>query len=297
MASELAYNAPGSVAYPALNAYPYAALDGSAGVTQGQTNSAQAFSPGNVSQYQGAASGGSGGSMQQNGSSFQFTSAPPAPYSRSLAQQQAFQQQQSLRHSASPQPPNANSPVHHPTPRTYPMAAPPLPNTPNSANNSNAAPSPISPQSPGAKSREQQRIDILFDINVELLQEVNKLQNEGKGGAISPQQVQQAREQGKPDTMASEEYIQCLRRVQANLAYLMPKAQSDPAQQAKAPPGPAHMTAPPHMPQLEDKYKTLRELFPGWQGLDNRSAGPTASSPRPNTQNGMTAPSGGTPTA
>ncbi|KAF2211217.1 hypothetical protein CERZMDRAFT_98534 [Cercospora zeae-maydis SCOH1-5] len=306
MASELAYNpAHGSVAYAALShQYPYAALDGAPGVTQGQTSSsAQAFSPGNVSQYQGAASGASGGSMQQNGSSFQFTSAPPAPYSRGLAAQQAFQQQQqqSLRHSASPQPPNANSPVHHPTPRTYPMAAPPLPNTPNSANNSNAAPSPISPQSPGAKSREQQRIDVLFDINVELLQEVNKLQNEGKGGAISPQQVQQAREQGKPDTMASEEYIQCLRRVQANLAYLMPKAQTDPAQQAKAPPGPAHMTAPSHMPQLEDKYKTLRELFPGWQGLDNRSAGlsagPSASSPRPNTQNGMTAPSAGTPTA
>ncbi|KAI5364208.1 hypothetical protein Slin15195_G098660 [Septoria linicola] len=180
------------------------------------------------------------------------------------------------------------------------MAAPPLPNTPNSAHISNAAPSPTSPQSPSASSREQQRSNILLEINIELLQEVNELQAQGKGGAISPQQVQQARSEGRPDTMASEEYIQCLRRVQANLAYLMPKAQTDPSQQAKGPLGPAHMTAPPHMPRLEEKYKTLRDLFPGWQGLDFRQAGsgPSSASPRPNSQqqNGMTAPFAATPT-
>lgn len=162
------------------------------------------------------------------------------------------------------------------------MAAPPLPNTPNSQA---AGQSPGSPQSPGAQSREQQRYDLLLDINTELLLETNRLQKEDKGGHISPQQVQQARSEGKPDRMASEEYIQCLRRSQANLAYLMPKAQSGDV--SKAPPGPAHMTHPPHMPQLEEKYKRLRELFPGWQGLDNRAGPPNASSPSAG-QNGMT---------
>ncbi|KAF2173891.1 hypothetical protein M409DRAFT_62120 [Zasmidium cellare ATCC 36951] len=176
------------------------------------------------------------------------------------------------------------------------MAAPPLPQTPGNqqAPASNAAPSPMSPQSPGSQNREQQRIGLLFDINVELLQEVRRLQAEGHGGAISPQQLMQLRNEGKPDKMASDEYIQCLRRVQANLAYLMPKASSDPSgqAQAKAPPGPAHMTPPPHMAQLQPKYEQLRELFPGWPGMDQRPS-QSSSSPKPNgpnATNGMMPP-------
>lgn len=174
---------------------------------------------------------------------------------------------------------NQNSPVK------YPMAAPPppLPQTPSShqqPSNSDAVPSPGTPLSPGAQSKDQQRIDLLFEINVELLQEVNRLQNEGEGGAISAQQVEQLNRQGKPATMASDKYIHCLRRVQANLAYLMPKAQPDPATQQKAPPGPAHMTPPPHMSQLQEKYERLRELFPDWHGLDHRMPA-SSSSPNP----------------
>lgn len=203
-----------------------------------------------------------------------------------------------MRNSTSPQP----GAVHQPTPpKQYPMAAPPLPNTPNSVSNSNTGASPGSPRSPGTETREQQRTALLFDINNELLKEVNNLQLAGKGGAMSPQQVQQARSEGKSDHMASEEYIQSLRRLQANLAYLMAKAQPDAAaqqqqqqsqQSGKPAPGPAHMTAPPHMPQLEDSYRTLRDLFPGWQGLDHRSSSsmsgpPPASSPSANYQNGL----------
>lgn len=174
------------------------------------------------------------------------------------------------------------------------MAAPPLPQTPGNqqAPVNNTAPSPISPQSPGSQHREQQRISLLFEVNVELLQEVNRLQAEGHGGAISPQQLMQLRNEGKPDKMASDEYIQCLRRVQANLAYLMPKASTDPSGQAKAPPGPAHMTPPPHMSQLQARYEQLRDLFPGWSGLDHRPS-QSSSPPRPNgpnATNGMMPP-------
>ncbi|KXS98997.1 hypothetical protein AC578_6139 [Pseudocercospora eumusae] len=171
-----------------------------------------------------------------------------------------------------------------PPPIKYPMAAPQLPHTPvdnqSQVNNGNAASSPKGAQSPASQSREEQRINLLFDINVELLQEVNRLQAEGKGGAISPQQAAQLKAQGQPAVQASEDYIQCLRRVQANLAYLMPKAQPDQANPAKASQGPAHMTPPPHMPQLQDKYDRLKVLFDGWPGLDARMAASSAS-PKP----------------
>ena len=85
--------------------------------------------------------------------------------------------------------------------------------------------------------------------------------------------------------LAAEEYTQVLRRVQANLAYLMPRAQND---QQKAPKGPAHMTPPPHMPQLQPKYYQLQEVFPDWEGYDRRTS---ASSASPQA-NGLSAASG-----
>jgi uncharacterized coiled-coil protein SlyX len=115
------------------------------------------------------------------------------------------------------------------------------------------------------------------------------LQTEGQGGAVDQQQIQHLRNEGLPEKMATEQYIQTMRRVQANLAYLMPKASADPS---KAPPGPAHMTPPPHMSSLVPLYERLRALFPGWPGLDARMAN---SSPRPNGPNNQqaTAPSNG----
>lgn len=209
------------------------------------------------------------------------------------------------RQSASPHQPNAAVQNTHPNSNLYPMAAPPLPQTPtsqqpqqqqaaaaaNNPNNNNTLNSPRSPQSPGSRSREQQRINLLFEINVELLQEVNRLQGEGLGGAISPQQFELLRKQGKGDKMASEEYIQCLRRVQANLAYLMPMAQGGDANnnQSKIPPGPAHMTPPPHLESMQAKYEQLRELFPGWSGMDHRPSQSSAS-PRPNGMVGAGSP-------
>ena len=91
--------------------------------------------------------------------------------------------------------------------------------------------------------------------------------------------------------MASEEYIQTLRRVQANIGYLMPKAQHQSGGGAEAggggkqPPGPAHMTPPAHMVQGEvgQKYERLREVFPDWHGFAaarGGSQGGSAGSPQ-----------------
>lgn len=166
------------------------------------------------------------------------------------------------------------------------MAAPPLPQTPNAVAQAGAtaAGSPQAPQSPGTQAREQKRVDMLLEINMELLQEINNLQAQGRGGAMNPQHQVQLRQLNMDDSMAAEEYIHCLRRVQANLAYLAPRA--DTQQAAKAPPGPAHMTPPAHMPQLQPKYDQLRELFPGWVGNDMRMA-QNAGSPRTGQMNSM----------
>ena len=207
----------------------------------------------------------------------------------------------------------------HTPPTKYSMAAPPLPLTPQSqqsaADGAPAVTTPKSPQSPGGQTREAARVALLLSINRELLEEVQRLQDAGKGGAISQQQVQVFRSEGKPDKMASDEYIQCLRRVQANFTYLMPKAQKESGQstgnEAKQLPGPAHMTPPPHMPEdMKQKYEQLKDLFPDWQGLDRRMAlqqqqqqqqQQQNSSPRPGAQpigaNGATTSNFTTPTA
>ncbi|KAM0714273.1 hypothetical protein Q7P37_010060 [Cladosporium fusiforme] len=229
----------------------------------------------------------------------QFTSAPFAQNvtSTSASPTPPLQQQSGLRHSASPQ--QLNSPYALPqhqfqqqqqpqhlhakqqTPPTkYPMAAPPLPQTPATAQQTSGgnAASPHAPQSPGTQAREQKRVELLLEINGELLQEINTLQSQGRGGAMNPQHQLQLRALNMDESMAAEEYIQCLRRVQANLAYLAPRADAHQAQ--KAPPGPAHMSPPAHMPQLQPRYEQLRELFPGWPGLDNRMTQSAAGSPR-----------------
>lgn len=96
---------------------------------------------------------------------------------------------------------------------------------------------------------------------------------------MNPQQLAQMKSEGKHAELASDEYVQVLRRVQANLAYLMPKAQNE---QQKTPQGPAHMTPPQHMPQLQSKYDQLSELLAGWQGYDRRPSAGDSGSPQPN---------------
>ncbi|KAL4892765.1 hypothetical protein BDV59DRAFT_179721 [Aspergillus ambiguus] len=129
------------------------------------------------------------------------------------------------------------------------------------------------PQSPAA-SREKARVSVLLDINSMLLQEVVNLQAAGKAGGPPPTQgshdsnnpspsSDQASDAAKgPTQKPSPEYVDCMRRLQANLAYLATIADRAKKSGGVAPQAPAIMTPPPHMPSMNDIYNKLTELFP-----------------------------------
>ena len=68
--------------------------------------------------------------------------------------------------------------------------------------------SPSAGASPVNLSQEKERISLLLEINLELLQEMHKLQAQGKGGATSPQAAAHLKKEGLSDALASEEYTQ-----------------------------------------------------------------------------------------
>jgi hypothetical protein len=117
-------------------------------------------------------------------------------------------------------------------------------------------------------AREKARVTTLLDINSTLLQEVVNLQASGKAGTPSPgdanasptdQGGEAAKAQGsKP----SPEYIECMRRLQANLAYLATIADRAKKSGGVAPQAPAIMTPPSNVPAVHDLYAKLNELFP-----------------------------------
>jgi hypothetical protein len=88
-------------------------------------------------------------------------------------------------------------------------------------------------------------VALLLDLNTDLLFDLN--QNLANGTVDST-----------PKAARPQEYMEVLRRIQSNLAYLMPVAQKDPS---KPPKRPIFTSAPPHMPQLSAKYEQLIELF------------------------------------
>ncbi|KMU90105.1 hypothetical protein CIHG_07915 [Coccidioides immitis H538.4] len=132
-------------------------------------------------------------------------------------------------------------------------------------------------------AREKARVTTLLDINSALLQEVVNLQSAGKtggsnqpanpstqeqSGAHSPADpaVAQSQNSGpqaaKPGGKSTQEYVDCMRRLQANLAYLATIADRAKKSGVAAPLAPAIMTPPPSMPGLNAIYAQLNELFP-----------------------------------
>lgn len=77
----------------------------------------------------------------------------------------------------------------------------------------------FSPRSPASDAREKERLELLLEINLELLQEMQKLQGQGKGGA-SPSHAQLLKDQGQTAQMASEEFIQYTTCVSEDLGYI-----------------------------------------------------------------------------
>lgn len=127
------------------------------------------------------------------------------------------------------------------------------------------------PQSPAAASRERDRIGALLNINSALFREVVNLQAAGKAGP-SPQPSGQDQQQAgspapkqaanDPSKKPSQEYVDCMRRLQANLAYLATIADRSKKPGNVVPPGPQILTPPPNVPGMEELYARLNELFP-----------------------------------
>ncbi|RJE26960.1 hypothetical protein PHISCL_00661 [Aspergillus sclerotialis] len=152
----------------------------------------------------------------------------------------------------------------------------------------------------GAQSaREKARVSILLDINSMLLQEVVNLQAAGKSGGPPPQQGSQdgnsstdpsSEAPKSPAQKPSPEYIECMRRLQANLAYLAAIADRAKKSGSVPPAAPAIMTPPPNMPSMNEIYSKLNDLFP-------RNTTSATGTPQPSPQglqgNGKPSPSPG----
>lgn len=149
----------------------------------------------------------------------------------------------------------------------------------NAGTQKGGAPTPT-PQSPQSAARERARVSVLLEINTQLLLEVVALQKDGKAG-VTPTQPQPsptsptsgadpsvmnaspidpAKHAGaKPPT---QEYADCMRRLQANLSYLAAIADAKKKASGSLPAGPAIMIPPPHLTGVQDLYKKLNQLFP-----------------------------------
>ena len=100
------------------------------------------------------------------------------------------------------------------------MAAPAPPAQTQNAQQPIGKMNPPAPLSPGAQSRERDRVTLLLDINRVLLQEVLKLQEQGKTGPL-PQPGQNPDEGGSKEgePRASQEYIQLVQTQSAQSTY------------------------------------------------------------------------------
>lgn len=128
---------------------------------------------------------------------------------------------------------------------------------------------------PQASAKEEERVTTLLEINSHLLQEVMNLQAQGKAGPAS-QQSPTSPISGADNTNAgptspndpsksqppSQEYADCMRRLQANLAFLAAIADASRKATGTRPVGPAIMVPPPHLTSVHPLYQKLKALFP-----------------------------------
>lgn len=166
-----------------------------------------------------------------------------------------------------------------------PQAQSPMPAqqllTQNTVQNPRAVQQLAAPLSPQSAARERARVSVLLDINTHLLQEVVSLQTQGKAGSaptqnqqspISPTSATDAAaalnnsptDPSKPaqSRPPSQEYAECMRRLQANLSYLAAIADPKKKMSGTVPAGPAIMAPPPHLTGVHELYKKLNALFP-----------------------------------
>ncbi|MCJ1244855.1 hypothetical protein MMC30_002056 [Trapelia coarctata] len=152
------------------------------------------------------------------------------------------------------------------------------------------------PLSPASQKLETQRVTALLEINRVLLYEMTQLQAAGRFGPLygQPQQPGQASPGGgegdgeaakAKGPVQSREYIECMRRLQSNLAYLAFTADRayKPADQIPRFPAimepptsvPGNMISDESMAELNTMYEKMKELFPAY----SRSKGESGSNP------------------
>ncbi|CZR62336.1 uncharacterized protein PAC_12233 [Phialocephala subalpina] len=156
--------------------------------------------------------------------------------------------------------PQNNSQTHLQTPNNNPQGqgqAVVTPQTPNFPPGSNAG-QIATPLSPGSESREKERVTLLLEINNGLLKEVMRVQaiqaevkKDGEAAAASPEADKEKLEKEKAEKLKtpSREYVECMRRLQSNLAYLAAIADRSHKPSSQIPPHPAIMSAPPLSPK------------------------------------------------
>lgn len=139
-----------------------------------------------------------------------------------------------------------------------------------------------SPVNPQAAAREAERVTTLLEINSHLIEEVMNLQNQGKAGTTGQQtptsptpgdgNVPNSPVDASQKQQASQEYTDCMRRLQANLGYLAQVADANKKGNARPPVGPAIMVPPPHLNSVHPLYQKLKILFPeASQSLVNKA--------------------------
>ncbi|CAG8028431.1 unnamed protein product [Penicillium olsonii] len=144
------------------------------------------------------------------------------------------------------------------------------PKPPSQMNSPQSGASPGTPAQAQAQAqlaaREKARVTVLLDINSALLEEVVNLQAAGKAGPASNPDTNsptsEAPDASKANQKPSPEYIECMRRLQANLAYLATIADRAKKAGGVVPQTLAIMTPPPNLPAVNELYAKLNDLFP-----------------------------------
>lgn len=122
-------------------------------------------------------------------------------------------------------------------------------------------------------AKENERVTTLLQINMLLIEEVHNLQAQGKAGSTGQQSPTSptadganaganSPSDGSKKTPPSQEYADCMRRLQANLAYLAAIADASKKASNSRPAGPAIMIPPAHLTAVHPLYQKLKALFP-----------------------------------
>ncbi|RGP75305.1 cyc8-general repressor of transcription [Fusarium sporotrichioides] len=202
----------------------------------------------------------------------QFPTPQPPSQSQTPTNHQQQQQQQSQPPPLQPQQPQ--QPQGQMQGQVQQQQQPPsaglmTPQTPTFSSNQgqamNGSSSAAVPLSPGTESRDKERFALLLDINHELLYESiqiqatqQELKKESAAAGITGD-----KKPSEEEAQLQHDYLQCMRRLQANLSYMAALADRKP--EVKVPPCPAYLNAPP----LNLSAKLRAPAIGGPEGTEN----------------------------